>query len=478
MILQTTDLHGRLDGATPDGGAGWRTVARLVSQERQKAGGACLLVDCGDTLAGSYSAWATEGRISSHFLQQLGYDAWIPGNHDFDFGLDAFLAAARQQEGRILCGNLEIEEELRPGETTTAWKGKAWRMFDRGGVRLAVIGASLDHVSNWTLFHGGTRRLRILPLEAWLPQAIGEIHRQHPDLIVLALHDGYRPDNGRQRPGIPAQIAASYPEIRLILGGHTHIAEPGRLLPPRGWLVQAAPLGAAVAKIAVAIDPGSRRCTRLESELLFDPDRSDDPAGHWLGTSDEAKEWQRRIAQRKTIVGRFRFPVSSTGIPGRDCPATELAWRAAQAVLGADGMLEAKTSNTTLAAGPVSDGDLFFLFPYENPLLLAELSAAELETILAEQCRSPSEAAGGLHGLRWQCRNGQAKILEPKPRRFKIVVNAYLAAGAGGRFPELARILNLPETKTRPTGIRTRDLVRTYLQQHPETAVQPQAWRQ
>ena len=113
-ILQTSDLHGNLlgDGISPT------TVLQLASVVRQASaeaeGGRAILIDTGDTIQGSLASRLSNGEAMAVFVAALGYDAWIPGNHDFDFGGDVFLRTALALRKIVLCGNLS-PASARPG---------------------------------------------------------------------------------------------------------------------------------------------------------------------------------------------------------------------------------------------------------------------------------------------------------------------------------------------------------------------------
>ena len=54
-----------------------------------------------------------------------------------------------------------------------------------------------------------------------------------------------------------ASLSSKYPQIDLILAGHSHQTEPGKRLYPGAWFVQAPPLGAGCAQITVEVDPAA-----------------------------------------------------------------------------------------------------------------------------------------------------------------------------------------------------------------------------
>ena len=62
------------------------------------------LVDNGDAIQGAVLGTLSDGEWIVDIMNQVGYDLAIPGNHEFDFGMDQFLDIVRPPEGGLfLC---------------------------------------------------------------------------------------------------------------------------------------------------------------------------------------------------------------------------------------------------------------------------------------------------------------------------------------------------------------------------------------
>ncbi|MCC7440936.1 MAG: bifunctional metallophosphatase/5'-nucleotidase [Bdellovibrionales bacterium] len=94
-VLQTNDLHGQVEprvhrGRQAGGLDFWAgTVASIRSGIAEKYGedrAGVLLVDAGDQFQGTLLSNYNEGELVFRSLDQMGYDAVVPGNHDYDFG--------------------------------------------------------------------------------------------------------------------------------------------------------------------------------------------------------------------------------------------------------------------------------------------------------------------------------------------------------------------------------------------------------
>jgi 2',3'-cyclic-nucleotide 2'-phosphodiesterase (5'-nucleotidase family) len=137
-ILQTTDLHGQVM-PDADTGASWLRVAKLVEMQRQRFGAEnVVLIDCGDTVQGSFEAYFTQGEIAAQLLAAMDYDVWVPGNHEIDFGTERFLELAEiVGHDRIVCNNFRVLSR-REG-AAAAVEFMSWKRIERAGAKIAVI---------------------------------------------------------------------------------------------------------------------------------------------------------------------------------------------------------------------------------------------------------------------------------------------------------------------------------------------------
>ena len=111
-ILHTTDLHGRiLPAENYDGLGDLGGFARCATQIRRwrKELPDSLLVDIGDIYQGTAVSLQTDGKIMIELFNRLGYDAWVLGNHDFDWGRESVDAALGLSKCDVLTGNLKID---------------------------------------------------------------------------------------------------------------------------------------------------------------------------------------------------------------------------------------------------------------------------------------------------------------------------------------------------------------------------------
>lgn len=473
-IMQTTDLHGFMTrGDAPDAG-GLLRLATLIDRERQRLpDDAELLIDCGDTITGTVESLPSRGGLILDMMQPMGYDVWVPGNHELEFGAPYMISLARKMKQQILCGNLSLHPK--DDETVTF---PAWRIIQKGDLRIAVIGMSASYTANW--FWGRTRdSFTASSARESIIRNISAIRASQPDFMILAIHQGWRFNDLRGVNEIKA-IAQKLPEIDLILGGHTHRPDPGHLINQHTWYVQAGQHANGLAVVRVAFDSRTRQVTSLTSHII--PATADVPPSAALQNAfAKGLEAARAFPVKK--VGVLATPLLAGNFPGIDSETSECMSRAIAEAVNVPVVIHGKLSTVDFPAGEFSEEDLFTLVPYENTIGTLSLTSQQLKAVLNEQLANrKSYAVNGLWGLRAICeKNRVTSCVWPdgtdfSEGRITVAFHSYSLAGGGGRFPILAALAKDPQCQPVETGLYTRDIVRAYIKTHSPVSVTPEKW--
>ena len=107
VLLFNNDVHGGVSSDKDYSGSGdslgYAGMASIKG-EMKKAALAVTTIDLGDAIQGSVVTTETDGKAAMDLMDQVGYDIRIPGNHEFDYGMDAFLTYA-EQAGTFISSN-------------------------------------------------------------------------------------------------------------------------------------------------------------------------------------------------------------------------------------------------------------------------------------------------------------------------------------------------------------------------------------
>ncbi|WP_337920609.1 bifunctional UDP-sugar hydrolase/5'-nucleotidase [Vibrio cholerae] len=217
-ILGTSDLHGHFmpwdysaDKLNLSGSLSQiATKVKTIRQEQPNV----ILVDAGDTIQGNFVETFKDEAIDPMMLgfNEMKYDVWVLGNHEFDFGLKVLNRSLTQFKGRSLAGNIQRPDgnPFLPGYT----------IIECGGIKIGVIGMDTPMTQ---VFAEGTNRLEGMTFTNPTLEVQKIIKQIDPqvDAIVLVAHMGIENENDITNTGV-TDIANGNPELDAIVAGHMH----------------------------------------------------------------------------------------------------------------------------------------------------------------------------------------------------------------------------------------------------------------
>jgi 2',3'-cyclic-nucleotide 2'-phosphodiesterase (5'-nucleotidase family) len=261
-VFFTSDLHGAfwnvnfatVNPATGqhDAVTGLPRVAKALKNKQaalQAEGKKWLTLDVGDTIEGKgTSAFIGNNGFVNPMVKgfnYLGYNALIPGNHEFNYGVqnlsDAYMGNGPNNggfNGAKLCGNVfnfkGDPDDWPPADSVIdgsdeLLKGfKAYEVFDLNGVRVAVIGMSAPGSDTWDAIKLKTANVYTESAIGAATRAIREI-KDAPggplaDVIVLAAHMSTGNTFNRPGSGANSVLGNAYiaQNVDAFLGAHGH----------------------------------------------------------------------------------------------------------------------------------------------------------------------------------------------------------------------------------------------------------------
>ena len=466
VLVATTDVHGRVlawdyvcDRETP---GGLSRAAAMLETLRAQYPEQVVVVDAGDLLQGNPFA-GYFGRVERRrpnpmvdALNALHYDAAVPGNHDFDFGLDLLREAALDATYRYVSANVVTgprDSLLFP----------ATLVVQRGRVRVGIIGLTTPGVMVWDRRQlGGTVRVR--PVAAAAPGALAALDRAAVDLKVVVIHGGLGGPSSYDTAGVgpendAAALAGLAPKPDIVVVGHTHremrdsVINGVHFVQPKNWAQSLS-----VVHIWFARDtaPGRRwRVTSVRADIIP------------LATVDEVPGFVRRFADAHQRARAWADEALGTGGPGLDARygraadtplidfVNEVQRRRAGTQLSATAAFDVSAG---LPDGTIRRRDVAGVYPYENTLVALRISGGQLRAYLEHATRYYRALTPGrrivndaVPGYDFDMVSGatyRIDLTQPLGRRivglavggtpvaptdsFSLATNSYRAAGGGG----------------------------------------------
>ncbi len=503
-ILHTTDLHAHIKPTTDYGGnkdvGGLARCATKIKEIRSTAQNV-LLVDAGDLYQGTALGYLTEGAVMIRSLNALKYDAWEPGNHEFDWGIDKFAARVSETTFPVISANLHYKEPSVVGSQSSAigdrllaitsalQKLQPYIIREFNGVKIGIVGLDTPGIPNWS-------RPRLIPgltvedsLSA-LRRVIPEMKAKGCQILVLVTHQGLR-DQGDDHANQIIAIARSFPEIDVIVGGHSHQLRPDQRV--SGVLYsQANYWGTYLGRVDLVYDTTLHRLiSKKGSAIPIDTTVPEDEEILALNKEDLLRT-NRYLFQN---VGKAAEKITSLTGPKKETPGFNLLCSSiAEAVRSRGGRVDAVvhgilSPRDVIEPGPITMGDIFHLVPYENTIGVASLSRNELLEILEENASAyHSDRFRGVWGLTMKLRpsdpkgkrilflgdaNGRAL---PENTRLWVAFNSYDLASGGQRWKRLREIVDRPAAQLKEYDFQTRDAVVEYVKKHSPLKAEMHGW--
>ena len=322
-IFHTTDLHGHIVPTVSYGGQeDVGGLARCASQIRswRKESPEHLLLDVGDVYQGTLVSWQTRGKLMIDLFNKLGYDAWVLGNHEFDWGPEVVEEALNRSNMPALAANVKLDGKLVGADRDEGLfqKLKPWILKEVGGEKVGVVGLITPGLPAWL------RPEMLGPLEAVDPapvlkRCIAELKSEGATKIVVAGHMGYR--QGGDDFANPLAHTLKDSGADAFLAAHSHRRN-------ERWLVEGVPCTQASYH---GLDCGRVRFLGdLARTELSSMDKSVDLGSHGDGGLQDFYQNSRQGGQanRRFHSGRYFGQKCGATVPLRILPSSRLpSWR-------------------------------------------------------------------------------------------------------------------------------------------------------
>jgi hypothetical protein len=289
-ILHTNDLHQAL--------AGLPRIAGYVAAEKAKNPNA-VFIDAGDWFdRGSSLPLVTRGEAIYGAMATMGYDMWIPGNHDWSYSGARLRQLMEKYPVPVLGSNLGCTAHPLPANVVPIL------IKELAGLRVGFFGITIDT-------YGKNPKSRpyihVLDAREYTAKAIDRLKAQKVDLIVAVTHLGFermKHEKNRECP-TDLELAREFPDIDVIVGGHSHTAVTEKrvreIYAETGCIVvQAGASGRYVGKLDIQLDATTHKVTAFNAGLV--PVNAEMPE-HPETAAFLAAQYAEHMPNAKQVVG-------------------------------------------------------------------------------------------------------------------------------------------------------------------------------
>lgn len=455
-ILHTGDIHGHLEAFKPRGATeaigGISRIASLVTEIRE-AQPNTILLDAGDTIHGTNIANLTFGESVIAAMNEIGYDAMVVGNHDFNYKLDILEKRAEQANFPILAANVRFKN----GEAVPFLK--PYTIIEKEGVKIGVIGVVTTYTPVVT-HPDNVADLEFLdPIK--VTREIVEKLEDKVDTIVLLAHIGTEEEK---------RLFDSISGITISVSAHTHeerheVNEDGVIL------VDSGAYGTVLGRLDVAlkneeitnhrhqfiaIDSTIANCEKVEKVLNPFREKLDDKLSAVIGETTILLDGERaNVRSRETNMGNLVADVL------RQETDADIA------IQNGGGI------RANIEVGKITLDQIFTVLPFDNYIVSLELTGEQIWQALENGLRYYPKLSGRfpqVSGMSYAfdpSKPAGERIIEVKiggkvidlAKTYKVATNCFMAGGGDGyAMMKDARMLI-------ETGTFMRDAVADYIRQ-------------
>jgi 2',3'-cyclic-nucleotide 2'-phosphodiesterase/3'-nucleotidase len=495
-IIETTDVHGVIlpyDFIEKEKMDFSMASSFNYIKQIRKSKDITLLLDNGDNLQGQPEVYYYNfiDTVQPHFVAEvmnyMGYDAGTVGNHDVETGHAVYDRLVKAYNFPLLAANAIDIKTDKP-------YFKPYQIIEKEGIKIAVLGLVTPAIPNWLpheLYSGIEFKDMVETARKWMPVILNE----NPDLVVGLFHSGWDRTGGKLQntdnlnENGSATVAYNVPGFDIIFNGHDHKLANEKFVNSVGDTVLILNGGSRSEKLAEAdinFTSGKikgKRHMKISGKIINVADFKPDPEliTKFMPQYKTIDEYVNRVIGNSsaTITSRDSYFGSSAFVDMIQTIQLEIT--------GADISFAAPLSfDVKINKGPITVGDMFKLYRFENMLYTMSLSGEEIQKYLEYSYSEWLNTMKGPDDLLLKLRTGKdgrptltndkawfknqsynfdsaaginytvdvskpegARItikgftdgrLFEKNKMYKVAVNSYRGNGGGGHFTEGAGI--------------------------------------
>lgn len=381
-VLSTNDVHSTWFDSTYVPGKAIRpslfAVNHYVDSVRAADGAAnVLLIDVGDCLQGDNAAYYYNyiDTITPHLfpriMDYMKYDAIVWGNHDVETGHGVYDRVNRDLNKfhiPLLAGNAIREDNGKP-------YFPAYKMFRRGGMKVAVLGYENANIKAWlgeNLWSG----MHFEPIVSIVQRDVDAVKaKEHPDVVIVGVHSGTGEGDGSILESEGLDVFNLVKGVDFVLCAHDHRpyveSRDSTALMNSGSHSR----NLAHGKLHLKVEKGKIVSKHIDVDLIPVDAKQADPQmrAHFQKDYEAVKAFtlqevgilNTELRTRDAYKGMSDY-LNLLHTLGLGCPPAEISIAAPL------------TYNGYIKSGPVIYNDLFTIYPFENQLFVVQMTGEEI----------------------------------------------------------------------------------------------------
>ncbi|MEG1133981.1 MAG: 5'-nucleotidase C-terminal domain-containing protein [Cellulosilyticaceae bacterium] len=428
-IIHTNDTHARI---VDDGKAiGFAKMAAYVEELKKENN--VVVLDGGDMFQGLPIANLEKGQNIVSVINQVGYDAMAPGNHEYDFGSENLAELYKKLNFPMLSANIATTEGKE------VFKPYIVKEFE--GVKVGIFGLTTPE-TYYKTHPNNVKGYEFQDIVKSAEKAVKALKEtEKVDVVVMVSHLGL--DEGTDTSDI---VAKQVKGIDVIVDGHSHTTLPEGRLVNDTMIVSTGEYFANLGRVDLTIENG--KVVNKEVKLLSYADLAE-VTPNALIAEEISKLDKAFTAVLGQVIGKTSVVLDGERETART-GETNLGQLTTNAMLKESGADMAITNGggirASIPVGDITMGHISTVFPFGNTLMVKEIKGSDIVAALEYGVGDYPEQKGAFPhtaGITFTLHAKEAvgnrisnvKIagenLDPN-KLYTVVTNDFMAAGGDG----------------------------------------------
>ena len=398
IVLYVNDVHCGIDD-----NLGYQDLV-TVKNAYERLGHKVLLVDNGDAIQGDIVGTLSKGEAIINIMNEAGFDVAVPGNHEFDYGMERFLELTGKAKFPYVSCNF-MDKDGKP-------VFDAYTIKEVSGVKIAFVGICTpktitsstpkyfmndagEYIYSFCQDENGEK------LYAAVQSAVDAARADGAQFVFALAHLGTEDDCA---PWTSTDVILNTTGIDAVLDGHSHsVWQEERIKNKEGKEVILTSTGTKLANIGVLT---LSNAGIIRTGLVDDKGET----ASVKATIDEVKAQNEELVN--TVVAHTDVDLTITDpktgermVRSNETNLGDLCADAYRAMSGADiAFVNGGGVRVSIPAGDITYGDIIKVHPFGNQMCVIEATGAEiLDALEMSAAKVPAEFGGFLHvsGLKY-----------------------------------------------------------------------------
>ena len=390
VILGTSDVHCGIDQNI--GYAGLAAYKKAMAEKYNYV----ALVDAGDAIQGDTIGTLSKGEYLVDIMNEVGYDVVVPGNHEFDYGMDQFLnVIVPKMKATYVSANF-----VKNGKPVF----DTYKMMTYGDKKVAFVGICTPETlvkstptyfqdKNGNYIYDFCNDTTGEKLYQAVQDAVDTAKKAGANYVVAVAHLG---DDSASAPWTSMDVLAKTSGIDVLLDGHAHSTVVKSVKNKDGKSIQMVATGTKlenIGKIVIA-ENGAITAEYINGDVAKDKDAG--VTKFIEGIKAKYAELEKKVVAKTAVDLAIADKDGNRLVRSEETNLGDLCADAYRNVLGADiAFVNGGGIRVAIPKGNITYGQVIAVHPFGNMACVVEATGQQILDALEFGARNVGKGENG-----------------------------------------------------------------------------------